>query len=143
MKIIYCLIISVYMVGCSTPSHTWQGADRELLWSTMIIASKTPDYSSEDPRKRWIVSENYVAVDRQLGLIEVNRVLRRSLKLPRQKEQHDKRHWFFVIHLLPIDPQQPENSTATFDVSTTQFIPAQTLDEADRYFAQVDELLNK
>jgi hypothetical protein len=129
------------LMGCSVPTHTWQGVDRELLWSSMITSAKTPDYSSDDPRKRWIVTENKVAIDRRQGRIDVNRKLSRSLKLPRQNEQLDKRHWFFVIQLLPIDKKNQDSSVVMFEVPDTQFVPARVHDEANRYFEQVDELL--
>ena len=103
----------------------------------MVAAAKTPDYSSEDPRKRWIVMENDVEVNYQLGRIVVRRKLSRSLKLPRQNEQTDHREWFFVINLLPKCVP-----TVTFDVMETQLVPVRTLDEADRYFSLVDNLLH-
>jgi hypothetical protein len=103
----------------------------------MVAAAKTPDYSSEDPRKRWIVMENDVEVNHQLGRIVVRRKLSRSLKLPRQNEQTDHREWFFVINLLP-----KSVPTVTFDVVKTQLVPVRTLDEADRYFLLVDNLLH-
>lgn len=103
----------------------------------MVAAANAPDYSSIDPRKRWIVIENDVDVSNQLGRIVVRRKLSRSLKLPRQNEQTDHREWFFVIKLLP-----NSEPTVTFDVTESQLVPARTLDEADRYFSQVDDLLH-
>ncbi len=141
MKFASYLILLLMLVGCSVPKHNWQNVDRELLWSSMITAAKTPDYSSEDPRKRWLVTENKIAIDRRQGRIDVSRKLSRSLKLPRQNEQKDNRHWFFEIHLLPINKRTPGQSVVTFIVPDTQFVPARTRDEAERYFAQVDELL--
>ena len=59
------------------------------------------------------------------------------LKLPRQNEQTDHREWFFVIKLLP-----EAEPTVTFDVTGYQLVPVRTLDEAERYFSQVDNLLH-
>jgi hypothetical protein len=103
----------------------------------MVAAAGTPDYSSDDPRKRWIVIENDVDVNPTLARIVIRRKLSRSLKLPKQNEQTDHREWLFVIRLLPED-----SPTVTFDVPETQLVPARILDEADRYFIQVDELLH-
>tara|TARA_B100000959_G_C14981517_1_gene623697 strand:+ start:605 stop:925 length:321 start_codon:yes stop_codon:yes gene_type:complete len=103
----------------------------------MVAAAKAPDYSSSDPRKRWIVTENNVDVNSILSRIVIRRTLSRSLKLPRQQEQKDHRDWIFVIKLM-----SEQTPTVTFEVPETQLVPAQTLDEADRYFTQVDDLLN-
>ena len=83
------------------------------------------------------VMENDVDVSDQLGRIVVRRKLSRSLKLPRQNEQIDHREWFFVIKLLPISVP-----TITFDVTESQLVPVRTIDEAERYFLQVDDLLH-
>jgi hypothetical protein len=109
----------------------------------MVAAAKTPDYSSNDSRKRWIVIENNVDINPELGRLVVRRRLSRSLKLPRQNEQTDYRDWIFVIQLLPIATESTSDvPTVTFDVPETQLVPARTQDEATRYFLQVDELLN-
>ena len=50
----------------------------------------------------------------------------------------DHREWFFVIKLLPkFEP------TVTFDVTESQLVPVRTIDEAERYFSQVDDLLHR
>ena len=125
------------IVGCSVPTRSWPKENKEYVWTAMVAAAKTPDYSSEDPRKRWIVMENDVDADYQLGRIFVRRKLSRSLKLARQNEQTDHREWVFVIKLLP--SSQP---TVTFATPESQLIPVRLQDEADRYFSQVSELLN-
>jgi hypothetical protein len=102
----------------------------------MVAAANAPDYSSQDPRKRWIVIENDVDINNQLGRIIVRRKLSRSLKLPRQNEQIDHREWFFVIKLLPNSPL-----TVTFDTTESQLVPVRLQDEAERYFSQVGDLL--
>ena len=119
-------LLVLFISGCSIPA--------------MVAAAKTPDYSSEDPRKRWIVIENDVDVNSDLGRIVVRRKLSRSLKLPRQNEQVDTREWIFVIQLKP-ETATNQTSIVTFDVPENQFIPVRVHDEADRYFSLVDELL--
>ena len=124
-------------VGCAIPTRRWPKENKEFVWTAMVAAANAPDYSSSDPRKRWIVLENDVDVNDRLGRIVVRRKLARSLKLPRQHEQTDHREWFFVIKLLP-----SAEPTVTFDVTESQLVPVRTIDEADRYFSQVDDILH-
>ena len=130
-------ILLLTLFGCALPTKHWPDENKEYVWSAMVAAAKAPDYSSHDPRKRWIVIENDVDVNNQLARIVVRRKLSRSLKLPRQNEQTDHREWFFVIKLLP-----EAEPTVTFDVTGYQLVPVRTLDEAERYFSQVDNLLH-
>lgn len=132
-----CILICVLATGCSIPTKQWSGVKREHVWTAMVAVAKAPDYSSSDPRKRWVVVENNVDVNAILNRIVIRRKLARSLQLPRQKEQSDTRDWLFVIKLLP--EQIP---TVTFDVPETQLVPVRTVDEADRYFSQVDKMLH-
>ena len=135
-RLVFLLLLSP-LVSCSVPTKQWVGENKGYLWTAMIAAASTPDYSSKDPRKRWIVIENDVDVNDQLGRIVVRRKLSRSLKLARQNEQIDHREWFFIIKLLPKAPP-----TVTFDTTESQFVPARLQDEANRYFMQVDDLLH-
>lgn len=126
----------LFFVGCSTPQHSWPESPRNTVWTAMVAAANAPDYDAEDPRKRWIVLENLVDVDASASKILVHRLLGRSLQLPLQNEQEDKREWLFTITLLPNNPP-----TATFDSMVPTMIPARLLDEANRYFVTVDGLL--
>ena len=100
MRLFLSLLLASTLLGCAVPTKHWPGENKEFVWSAMIAVANSPDYSSSDPRKRWIVIENDVDVNNQLGRIVVRRKLSRSLKLPRQNEQIDHREWFFVIKLL-------------------------------------------
>ncbi len=102
----------------------------------MVAAAKAPEYNAIDPKKRWIVLANTVEVRSETGIILIRRKLARSIKLPRQVEQTDERDWFFTIQLLP--GQLPK---ATFDTVGQTLVPARVQDEAQRYFEQVDELV--
>jgi hypothetical protein len=133
---LFCMLVCTLLTGCSLPTKQWSGEQKVHVWTAMIAAAKAPDYSATDPRKRWVVVENNVDVNASLSRIVVRRKLARSLQLPRQNEQNDTRDWLFVIKLLP-----EQSPTVTFDVPETQLVPARSLDEADRYFSQVDELL--
>ena len=103
----------------------------------MIAVAQAPEYQSDNPRKRWHVFENDIIVNRTSGEIRIHRVLRRSMKLPMQPVQRDDREMIFKISLKNQIPPITE-----FKELSTQLVPVRTLDEAERYFNQVDELLN-
>ena len=110
----------------------------------MVAAARAPEYKSEDPRKRWIVIENSVDENSDLGRIQVHRVLARSMKLPRQAVQNDRRVWFLDIYLLPVSSEYPSAPPrATFNAKSDSWVPVRAIDEADRYFQLVDDLLNQ
>ena len=108
----------------------------------MVAAARAPEYTADDPRKRWVVVENTVDENSTTGRIKIHRVLARSLKLPRQAVQNDRRAWFFDINLLPIDIENPSAPpTTSFNAKSDTWIPVRSIDEADRYFQLVDEML--
>jgi len=108
-----------------------------MVWTAMVAAANSPEYKSNDPRRRWIVEENAVDANAASGHIQIHRVIARSLQLPQQKMQHDRRNWLFDIYLLPNDPP-----TVTFDALHSGLIPVHTVDEADRYFTLIDDILH-
>ena len=136
MKWFFVVSLGLLLCRCSTPTRTWEGVGRGIVWTAMVAAAESPEYRDEDPRNRWVVTQNDVVVNPDLGHIEVHRKLRRSLKLPRQYEQIDFREFFFEIKLLPTNP-----SSATFDILNFQLIPLRSQEEADRYYSQVESLL--
>ena len=139
-----CLICFLVAMGCSTTSHSWPGDDRSVVWSAMVAAAHAPEYTSDDPRKRWVVVENTVKENSNLGHIQVHRVLARSLKLPRQAVQNDRRSWFFDIYLLPVEIENPTAPpTTSFHATSNTWIPVRAIDEADRYFHLIDNLLHQ
>ncbi|MBC8200606.1 MAG: hypothetical protein H8E86_01070 [Planctomycetes bacterium] len=136
MKCFAILICCLLLAGCTTPQHAWPNQNRDVVWTAMVAAAKAPEYNAIDPKKRWIVLANTVEVRSETGIILIRRKLARSIKLPRQVEQTDERDWFFTIQLLP--GQLPK---ATFDTVGQTLVPARVQDEAQRYFEQVDELV--
>jgi hypothetical protein len=130
------LICTLFFAGCTIPQHAWPNQHRDVLWTAMVAAANTPDYSANDPRMRWVVVTNLVETNPHTGQILIRRKLARSLQLPLQVEQNDERSWFFTIQLLP--DQIP---TITFDSVKQVMVPAQVHDEADRYFKLIDELV--
>ena len=139
-----CILCLLFALGCSTTSHSWPGDDRSVVWSAMVAAAHAPEYTADDPRKRWIVVENSVDENSKSGRIQIHRILARSLKLPRQAVQNDRRVWFFDIYLLPVDVENPTAPPKTsFNAKSNTWIPARSIDEADRYFHLVDNLLHQ
>lgn len=139
-----CLICILFALGCSTTSHSWPNTDRSVVWTAMVAAARAPEYKSDDPRKRWVVIENTVDENPDLGRIQVHRVLARSLRLPRQAVQNDRRVWFLDIYLLPVDPEKPSAPPrATFNAKSNSWVPVRAIDEADHYYSLVDKLLNQ
>jgi|MDTC01.3.fsa_nt_gb hypothetical protein len=138
MKQIVFLILLFQLAGCSTPQHSWPESSRDVVWTAMIAAANSPEYDDEDPRKRWVVVENFVDADASLGKILVRRKLSQSYTLPLQDPQIDERDWLFSIHLLP--DQIP---TATFESARQIWVWARLQDESKRYFDVVDMLLEK
>ena len=131
------LLTCVCLQACSSPTRTWEGHSPDEVWTAMIAVAQAPEYQSDNPRKRWHVFENYVVVNSESGEIRVHRVLRRSMKLPMQPVQRDDREMIFQISMKEQAPP-----TTEFKELSTQLVPVRTLDEAERYFNQVDELLN-
>jgi|TARA_B100000315_G_scaffold209660_1_gene205543 site-specific DNA-cytosine methylase len=124
------------LASCSTPQQSWPNQSKEVVWTAMVAVANSPDYGAPDPRKRWIVVKNKVDANSQTGKILVNRTIARSLQLPLQIEQNEERSWLFDIQLLP--NQIP---TVTFDTVKQPMVPAQVHDEANRYFEQINELI--
>ncbi len=137
MRTLCLLLACLLLSGCSTPTRTWDGHAPDEVWTAMIAVAQAPEYESDNPRKRWHVFENDVVVNNETGEIQIHRMLRRSIKLPMQPVQRDDRSMIFQISLKNEIPP-----TTEFKELSTQLVPVRTLDEAERYFNQVHELLN-
>ena len=138
MKWLIAITLGLMLWGCSTPTRTWEGVDHSMVWTAMVAVANSPEYRSDNPRRRWFVTQNDVSTNEQTGSIEVHRTLRRTLKLPRQREQHDTRELFFEISLSPTLPP-----TITFEVLSMQLVPVRTIEEAELFFEQVELLLTR
>ena len=137
MRVAIAIVWFCCLQACSSPTRTWVGHSPDEVWTAMIAVAQAPEYHSDNPRKRWHVFENDVVVDSDFGAIRIHRVLRRSMKLPMQPVQRDDREMIFEISLKNQLPPITE-----FNELSAQLVPVRTLDEAERYFNQVDELLN-
>ena len=137
IKLIVCILTTVILSGCSAPmQQTFPEIARSHLWTAMVATAMAPQYESDNFRKRWIVAENEVELHPKQGQIDVKRIIHRSLQLPRQRPQRDRRDILFSVYLLPTTPP-----TIEFVSHNSKFLPIRSLNEAQRYFDAVEVLL--
>ena len=137
IKLIVCILTTVILSGCSAPmQQTFPEIDRSHLWTAMVATAMAPQYESDNFRERWIVAENEVELHPKQGQIDVKRIIHRSLQLPRQRPQRDRRDILFSVYLLPTTPP-----TIEFVSHNSKFLPVRSLNEAQRYFDAVEALL--
>lgn len=127
---------TVCCLGCVAAQHEYHNVDRNVLWTAMVAVANAPEYSNEDFMKRWVLVENDVVTHADIGKIDVHRIVERTLHLPLQKSQHDRREIMFSVYLLPTNPPKVE-----FMSHNTQFLPVRSRDEAERFFSAVESML--
>lgn len=121
------------LAACTNRQQAYPDVPPEQLWTAMKAAAREPTY------RDWFVLENSVAVDEADRRIEVYRELRRDVVSPSTPPLREDQSWRFTITMdAPPPPKPPE---ATF-VSRTAGVPAHAWDEADRFFADVQALLD-
>ena len=130
------LLVCIFFGCSSSMQRTYPSVERSHLWTAMIASADSPEYSSEDFRKRWIVLENEVELNPRQGQIDVKRIIHRSLQLPRQRAQRDRKDVSFSVYLLPTNPP-----TIEFISHNSTYIPVHNLNESERYFDAVEALL--
>ncbi len=136
-RFVIVIFIFTMLFGCTTNlQRTYPKTNRSLLWTAMVAVAESPEYQAENVLKRWIVVENNVNANASLGIIEVRRILARSLQLPLQEVQNDRRNILFTVYLLP-----GELPTLKFVSLGSQMIPARGVNESERYFTAVEEML--
>ena len=131
------ILSAVAISGCSAPmQQNFPETDPSHLWSAMVATAMAPQYESDDIRKRWILAENEVQLNPSQGRIDVKRIIHRSLHLPRQRPQRDRRDILFSVYLRPTNPPSIE-----FVSHNSKLVPLRNLTEAERYFAGVEAML--
>jgi hypothetical protein len=137
IRVVTSALIALTFVGCTvSKQQAYPNTDRAHLWTTMVAIAKSPEYSSSNILDRWIVVENNVDTNSNQAKIDVRRIIARSVRLPMQKKQTDRREILFSVYLLPLVVP-----TVEFVSHSSQFIPAQGLQEAERYFGAVETML--
>ena len=115
--------------GCTTVEHTYEEFSADQVWTAMVAVAETPEYDD------WKVVANDVWVDEKNRRVEVYRQVRRVLYSP-EAPPHPEQHWWrFEILLDKVDPP-----TVRF-LSRGFAVPAHAWREADRYFADVHDVL--
>lgn len=119
--------------ACTNRQQAYPDVPPEQLWTAMKAAAREPTY------RDWIVIENSVAVDETDHQIEVYRELRRDFVSPSTPPRREEQSWRFAITMDAPPPPKPPK--AEF-VSRTAGVPSHAWDEADRFFADVQSLLD-
>lgn len=125
----------VCLSGCTTQRQTFEGHDVDEVWTAMLAVARTPDYSTGDPADRWTVRENRVWVDPGTNRMEIFRRTERILYRPASHPQFQEREWKLNVELEERDPP-----TVKFQ-SRGVGVPSHAWREADRYFAEVRDVL--
>lgn len=122
--------------GCATgESQSFPGYDGRAVWTALTAVAQTPSYDDLEPGKRWLVDENQVWVDASSARIEIFRRVHRMEGKRITKQHRNERTWRFQILF-----SNGNTPSAIFHARGLS-IPMQAQDEADRYFADVRELL--
>lgn len=123
--------------GCNVSKRrSFEGVRPTTLWTAMQAAAETPDYDSDDPRKKWFVKENHVHRDGEAAKLEVYRELDRIVRGPMTGlDLRERRAWRFTIRLENTEPP-----SATFTVRGL-VVPTRASTEAQRYFDAVETVL--
>lgn len=127
----------VALVGCASESATFSGRPRDQVWTAMVAVAEQPRYDD------WRVLENRVVVDDERQEIYIARQLRRDLVRPGIDEVRQDRSFRFDIVLEATPSDQPDAPPKVVFSTVQPIVPARLFDEADRYFAEVAELLGE
>ena len=125
------LATSAAVGGCASRTHVFDGREIEPVWTAMKTVAAEPRYDD------WTIPNegNQVWTNDDQRRIEIYRKLERITHQPGKKPHVDQRTWRIQIFLTEAEPP-----TAKF-VSRDLVVPAWAWEEAERYFADVEELL--
>lgn len=119
------------LAGCTTRTAAYPERSPEIVWTAMKVAVAEPRYDD------WVVVENEYYADEALRRIDVMRHLRRDLYGDGKQPWREDETFKFRISLGETKQGVPE---VTF-VSRDWAVPAHAWIEADRYFAEMTEIL--
>ncbi|NNF43797.1 MAG: hypothetical protein HKN62_12290 [Phycisphaerales bacterium] len=125
----------VLATGCTSVTEVFPGERADHVWAAMVAVAETPEYETDDPTERWTVRENEVWVDEENARIEIYRTLDRVLHQPRTRPVRQQRTWRLQVWF---DSTEPPVATV---VSRGAAVPMHAAGEADRYFADVWNVL--
>lgn len=122
-------VLLLVLSGCTSKRYAYPGHTPDQVWTVMQAVAESPEYDD------WHLTMNEVWVDEEQARIEVYRELRRTLHRPRSRPVNQRRTWRLQFVLEDRDPP-----TVRF-VSRGMGVPAQALDEANRYLVDVRRML--
>jgi len=125
------------LAGCASESATFSGRPRDQVWTAMVAVAEQPEYAD------WRVLENRVVVDDERQEIYIARQLRRDLVRPGADEVRQDRSYRFDIVLEAARADRPDASPKVVFSTVQPIMPTRLFDEAERYFAEVAELLGE
>ena len=136
VALVLLITIIAPICGCATgESQSFPGYDGRVVWTALTAVAQSPSYDDLEPARRWLVDENQVWVDEPRARIEIFRRVHRMEGIRITNQHRNERTWRFQV--LFHDGNTPSASFHARGLS----IPMQAQAEADRYFADVRELL--
>ena len=102
-QIIFMLLPVLLLCGCSMEAR-FPGSTNDQVWTVMKAVAQQPDYQTAHYSKRWTIIDNFVHIDDEQHLIEIDRSLERILQRPMTKPLHETASWVFTVELIPDDP---------------------------------------
>ena len=123
-------ILLMTLGGCQTHRQSFAGHQPDEVWAAVVAVAEGPDYTGD-----WHVTHNLVTADRQSGIVDVNRDLRRSIREADGRWREESQSWQFRYELLPGNPP------VVTAVNRNPAIPMHALVEANRFFDDVRAVL--
>ena len=135
MHRLFICLLGLAFAGCSA-HHPFPGHDEEQVWNAMKAVAQSPDYKTAHYTKRWFIVNNFVEIDEENHVIEIDRELERILQRPQTNPLYEKANWIFTVRLLEGDPPVVEIENRSMS------LPTKFDFEAQRYFADMQILLS-
>ena len=134
LQVILLISLQFIMVGCSI-KESFPGSTSDQVWTAMKATAQSPDYQDAHYTKRWTIIDNFVDIDEESHVIEIDRSLERVLQRPMTNPLYEKSSWIFTVELIDGDP--PVASIHNRGVS----LPTKFQFEAERFFSEMRMLL--
>lgn len=138
MILMLATVTLVTLGGCGLKiTENFAGRNPDQVWTALVAVAETPDYDNPE-FGRWTVMENDVWANGDKRRIEIYREIRRSFYGPGDPQgRREDQTWEIQITLAD---DEEDGLHAVFKVRNWS-IPAYVWNEADRYFADVREIL--
>ena len=134
-RLLFMLLPVLLCLSCSMEAR-FPGSTDKQVWTAMKAVAQQPDYQTAHYTKRWTIVDNFVDIDEEHRVIEIDRSLERILQRPMTKPLHEEVSWVFTVELVSEDPPGAIIHNRAFSLPTKfQF-------EAERYFSEVRSLLS-